>query len=145
MKLGGCPSPYWIDPDGKPWIKNQAVKPLEITVLIFCFCQNLPICKKSFKVPVRLQSSPFDPCDRTRTRQHTRHFNSTRHFSLWHLLSGKLKENERINKMRERSKTLNWIFDHFSLAFINFLLPWMLYFHVRLQNKGKVLSLEWIL
>ena len=50
-----------------------------------------------------------------------------------------------IKKMKERSETSNWIVDHFSFIFVNLLLTWNLYFHVRLQNKGKIVSLEWIL
>ena len=47
---------------------------------------------------------------------------------------------------KERTKTSNWILDQFSLSFVNKpLLTWMLYFHVWLQNKWKILSLEWIL
>ena len=41
------------------------------------------------------------------------------------------------NKMEERTKTSNLIFDHFSLTLVNLLLVWMLYFYVWLQNKGK--------
>ena len=40
-------------------------------------------------------------------------------------------------KIWERTKTSNLIVDHFSSTFVNLLLDWMLYFHVRLQNKGK--------
>ena len=42
-------------------------------------------------------------------------------------------------KMKERTKKLNLIVDHFSLNFVNFLFAWMLYLHVWLQNKGKFL------
>ena len=42
-------------------------------------------------------------------------------------------------KMKDRTKTSNWMGDHFSLTFVNLLLAWMLYFHVWLQNEGKLL------
>ena len=38
--------------------------------------------------------------------------------------------------MKEKSKASNWIVDHFSLTFVNLLLPWMFYFHVWLQGKN---------
>ena len=44
-----------------------------------------------------------------------------------------------MKKMKEWIKTSNLIVDHFSLIFVNLLLAWMLYFHERLQNKGKLL------
>ena len=47
-----------------------------------------------------------------------------------------------MKKMKERTKTSNLTVDNFSLIFVNRLLAWMLYqlyFHVRLQNKGKFL------
>ena len=37
--------------------------------------------------------------------------------------------------MKERTKTSNWMLDHFSLTFFNLSLALMLYFHVWLQNK----------
>ena len=37
--------------------------------------------------------------------------------------------------MKERTKTSNWMVDHFSSTFFNLSLAWMLYFHVWLQNN----------
>ena len=48
-------------------------------------------------------------------------------------------------KKIERTKTSNWMVDHFSLTFVKLSLAWMLYFPVWLQNKRKILSLERIL
>ena len=40
------PLPYRPDPNGKPWIKNQAIiKPLKMIVSICCFSQSLPVSK----------------------------------------------------------------------------------------------------
>ena len=51
-----------------------------------------------------------------------------------------------MKKIKERTKTSNWILGQFSLSFVSKpSLTWMLYFHVRFQNKWKILSLEWIL
>ena len=44
-----------------------------------------------------------------------------------------------LNKENERTKTSNLIIDHISLTFVNLLLAWMSYFHVRHQNKQKFL------
>ena len=49
------------------------------------------------------------------------------------------------NETNERSKTSNLMIDHLLLTFVKTLVAWMLYFHVWLQNKGNILSLEWIL
>ena len=46
------------------------------------------------------------------------------------------------NKENARTKTSNRTFDHFTLSFVNLSLTWILYFHVRLQNKRRILSLE---
>ena len=43
------------------------------------------------------------------------------------------------NEENERIKTSNRIVDHFSLTFVKLLLTWMLYFHIWLQNKRKIL------
>ena len=59
--------------------------------------------------------------------------NSSRHFCLWHLLSGTLEWRKWNNKIT------NWIFGHFCSIFVNLSLTWKLYFHVWLQNKGKIL------
>ena len=42
-------------------------------------------------------------------------------------------------KMKERTKTSNLIVGNFSLTFVNLSLVWILYFHVWLQNGGKLL------
>ena len=49
-----------------------------------------------------------------------------------------------MKKMKERSETSNWIVDHFSLMFVNILLAWILHFHAWLQNKWKIVNLEWV-
>ena len=59
--------------------------------------------------------------------------NITCHFCLWHLLSGTLEQRQK------KEQLIILIVDHFSLTFVNPLLAWMLYFHVWLQNKAKVL------
>ena len=60
--------------------------------------------------------------------------NITHHFCLWHLLSGTLEQ-----RQQKKEQLIILIVDHFSLTFVNPLLAWMLYFHVWLQNKAKVL------
>ena len=68
----------------------------------------------------------------TRTTSLKRVKNSTRHFCLWHLLSGTLEQ----RKQKKELKLNTW---SFSLTFANLSLAWMLYFHVWLQNKRKFL------
>ena len=68
---------------------------------------------------------------------------SMRHFCLWHLLCGTLKWKK--NETKIKSITLNsWSF-FFNLCYTfvrsNVVLPCPVW----LQNKGKILSLEWIL
>ena len=40
-------------------------------------------------------------------------------------------------KIKERTKTPSLVVDSFSLTLVNFLLAWMLFFHVWHYNKGK--------
>ena len=49
-----------------------------------------------------------------------------------------------MKKMKEKTKTSNRIGDSFALPFFNLSLAWILLFHVWLQNKEGILSLEWI-
>ena len=74
-----------------------------------------------------LRSSPFDACDRACTRQYTRRAHATS-FIVWDI---------GMKKVKERSKTSNWMVDHFSLTFVNLSLAWMFYLLVWLQNKGE--------
>ena len=59
--------------------------------------------------------------------------NSTRHFCLCIYCLGYW------NEENEKTKTSNWIDDHFPLTFANISFTWMLYIHVWFQNKGKIL------
>ena len=61
---------------------------------------------------------------------------SMHHFCLWHLLSGTLKW----RKWKERSEISKLIVYHFSLIVVKISLAWILYFHVWLQNKEKIVS-----
>ena len=47
--------------------------------------------------------------------------------------------NEEFERKNKNIKFNFDIVDNFSLAFVNLLLAWMLYFHVWLQNKGNFL------
>ena len=50
-----------------------------------------------------------------------------------------------MKKMKEKSKVLNWIVTIFLQPFVDLSLAWMLCFQVWLLNKGKIVSLEWII
>ena len=68
---------------------------------------------------------------------------STRTISLMHVKNSRLLFMTPVvwyiemKKMKERTKTSNWTVDNFSLTFV--------ILHAWLQNKGKILSLEWII
>ena len=86
-----------------------------------------------------MQSYPFDPCNCMRKRRHTAQYfecvsNIARatfaydNYCLRHW-----------NEENERTKTSNWVADHFSLTIVELLLTWMLYFHVWLQKNEEII------